>query len=105
MTELNFDTETVTPDLVCVECGKPMDRTAGACAPGPGDFTLCIGCASLNIFNDDMRFRKPTDEEMLAAAADAEFQTARRAILKVNASRDASKASTNRENTWLKSTS
>ena len=80
---LNFDTESVTPALVCVECGHGMDRTSGPCAPGPGACALCFFCGSLNVFDADMRFRRPTDAEVFAVARDEDFQRARRAILEV----------------------
>ena len=77
---MRFDTETVTPGLICVECDHAMNRGRGPGTPGPGDFSLCIRCGSLNVFEQQMRFRRPTDAEMLEAAADREIQAIRRAI-------------------------
>ncbi len=87
MQRLDLNTTTATPDVVCAECGKQMDCASGPGAPEPGDFSLCIGCASLNVFDAQLHLRAPTHDEMLAASADADVQTLRRAILAVNARR------------------
>lgn len=84
---VNLDIDTDTPDLVCVECRYAADRTAGPRKPEPGDMTLCCGCGSLNIFTEDMRWRRPNDEEFFEAAAHSELQAARRAIIEMNARR------------------
>jgi hypothetical protein len=60
-----------------------MDSCNGPDKPTPGDFSLCIRCASLNVFGDDMRLRAPTDEEIFTAAASSDVQEARRIILRL----------------------
>lgn len=84
MSTLNFDVTTETPGLVCVECDYAMDATSGPDKPHSGDATLCIRCGSLNIFDEQMRLRRPTIEEYLEAAADRDVQRTRRAILSVS---------------------
>jgi len=78
---LNYTTE--TPGLVCVECGYETTHTCGNGRPGPGDFSLCIKCGSLSVFDAEMKFRRPTDDEIFAAAKDAGIQKLRRAILSI----------------------
>jgi hypothetical protein len=34
--------------------------------PRPGDLTVCMYCAAINSFNDDMTVRPTTDEELAA---------------------------------------
>lgn len=80
---LRFDRESETPGLICVECSHTMDRTSGPDTPRPGDIALCIRCGSANAFDEGMRFRRLTDDEMFEVAKDREFQRARRAIHEV----------------------
>ncbi|MBX9587867.1 MAG: hypothetical protein K2X43_01090 [Hyphomonadaceae bacterium] len=79
----NFDITTATLGLICVECDHAMTHTSGPDSPRPGDLSLCIRCGSLNIYDDAMRFRRPTIDEYLQAAADRELQRLRRAILSI----------------------
>lgn len=78
---LQINVETRTPESHCCECGHTTDAASGPCAPKPGDLSLCIECGSLNAFAENLMLRKPTEEEYLDVAADANFQAARRAIL------------------------
>ena len=71
-TDLNLDSE--VPESSCCECGQQLDGAAGHERPSPGDYSMCVYCTSLNIFDDDLRLRRPTDEEYLIAAADPGFQ-------------------------------
>lgn len=86
-----FDLETPMPESRYCECGKQLDACSGDNRPSPGDATLCIDCGSLNFFGDDLRLRKPTDEEMLEAAADPGIQRLRRAIITGRKTWEASK--------------
>ena len=78
--KLKFDTDTRVPSSPCCECGKMLDGAAGPCKPSPGDVSLCFECGSLNVFDDDLKLRRPTDEEMLFVAANSEIQELRRSI-------------------------
>ncbi len=78
---MKIDVETRVPSSMCCECGYGMDACSGPSKPSPGDFTLCINCASLNVFADDLTLRHPLDEEFFAAAADSDIQQMRRVIL------------------------
>lgn len=80
--------DTVTPTSQCCECGHAVDRAAGIgdSTPVPGDYSLCIRCACLNIFDENLAVLAPTDDEMFAAAVDPGVQKLRSLILDVNAS-------------------
>jgi hypothetical protein len=76
---------TETPGLVCVSCAHAMNRTTGDGKLEPGDFTLCIRCGALNVFDDDLRLRKPTRKEAREANAMGEMQDMQAAIMAVQA--------------------
>lgn len=72
------------PPSQCVECGKKMDMASGRGAtPEPGDFTLCIRCGSLNVFDVDLTLRRPTLDEYVESTHNREIQRLRKAILHV----------------------
>jgi hypothetical protein len=76
------------PPCACPECGYVGDQVMGVSTehkPVPGDLSLCIHCACLSAFDDDLKLRPPTDDELFAAATDRRVQAARAAILHVNA--------------------
>lgn len=56
---------------ICPNCGKTLDA-ATACEgdrkPAPGDFTVCIYCAIILRFDNDMNLREVTKEELAAFA-------------------------------------
>ncbi|RPJ38760.1 MAG: hypothetical protein EHM35_03780 [Planctomycetaceae bacterium] len=85
--KIDFDKTYRHPPSPCCECGKKLDSCNGpGDPPQAGDFMLCLCCASLNVFADDgVWLRRPTDEEMLRAAADPTIQLMRRVALKVAA--------------------
>ena len=85
--------ETEVPASPCCECGKVLELCAGKKnTPSPGDLSICFDCGGLNVFGQDLRLRKPTDEETFAAAADSEFQTLRRSAAWVVAQRKRGKS-------------
>jgi hypothetical protein len=72
---------TDVPASCCCECGNVLELCTGkAKAPSPGDFSLCFRCSCLNVFDRELRLRKPTDDEIFAAAADPELQALRRGV-------------------------
>ncbi len=71
------------PSSACCECGYQMDACSGHSKPSPGDLSLCVRCGSLNFFDDDLRLRRPTDDELFEAAKDPTIQRMRRAIMRV----------------------
>lgn len=82
-TKLSIDVETETAPSTCCECGHDITHASGPVRPSPGDFSLCIRCASLNVFAEDMTVRKPTFEEYCVAAADSDVQHMRRILLAI----------------------
>jgi hypothetical protein len=58
--------EFVTPKAECAHCGYKIDRAANTVRnekPHPGDFTICMACAKVLVFNEDLKLRKPSPEE------------------------------------------
>lgn len=56
---------TKVPRSKC-ECGYIIDATTqdkGEAVPQEGDFSLCLNCARLKIFNKDLSLQLPTKEE------------------------------------------
>lgn len=54
----------VTP---CPNCGKRLSAATdprGVARPSVGDYTVCIGCASVFVFGDDMSLVPPPDEPL-----------------------------------------
>lgn len=72
------------PDGTCCECGHSVNGADGqARGPTPGDWAVCIRCAALNVFADDLSLRAPTGFERLDAAADPDVQHWRKTILAI----------------------
>jgi hypothetical protein len=81
------------PPSVCTSCGLVMDGATGVAedghkgdiVPDPGDFTVCINCGHLMIFNEDLTLRDLTDDEMIKVAGDKRLiaiQQARARVLR-----------------------
>lgn len=61
-----------TPDH-CPHCGKKVTLSTGIShdehlEPMPGAFTLCIRCAQLSVFGENLKLRLPTAEEKAEAS-------------------------------------
>ncbi len=60
------------PASTCPSCGVKLnsatmaDAKAGRKAPGPGDFSVCIGCAQVLRYEPDMTVRNALPEELTA---------------------------------------
>lgn len=55
----------ISPDR-CPECAAPFDcatNVDGPGAPEPGDWTVCIHCAAVLVFDEQLRHRLPTPAE------------------------------------------
>jgi hypothetical protein len=79
------------PMSKCPECGHILD--AANCvsdgrppaAPEPGDFTVCLNCGHLLVFDDNLGTREPNVEEAREIAGDRRvlaIQKARGAVMK-----------------------
>jgi len=58
-------TDTRTPMTPCPLCGYRLDAALGKgqATTSPGDLSVCIGCASPLVFNDDLTLRLLRSEE------------------------------------------
>lgn len=76
---------------LCPRCGHTltgaMETTPAGGAPEPGDTSVCISCASVLVYKDDLTLRPATAEELVEIFADHELgPVLRRAIISVNLS-------------------
>jgi hypothetical protein len=62
-----FDTGTRTrmPPQACPRCGKMLDANDGELGrvPKPGALTVCVSCAAVSVFSDEMRLLAVTPDE------------------------------------------
>jgi hypothetical protein len=80
LTRIILGQDNIAPSSPCCECGRTLDRATSEGSPRAGDISLCGYCGSLNAFDEDLRHRKPTDEEYFAAAVDRKIQNLRQMI-------------------------
>lgn len=65
----------------CPHCAAPSNQVkmsedlaaiaGGAIPPSPGSHTICPQCGNMNVFNEQMKRRKMTAEELAALPAEA----------------------------------
>ena len=74
---------TRTQTTLCPACGAtlsahtdPMDPSR---LPSPGDFSICLACAGLRVFDADLALRLPTPAETLEARGVAAVMAVQRA--------------------------
>ena len=70
---------TVTPQQCCPYCSHTFNRASDLKqepTPREGDFSVCIYCAGLLVFNADLSVRKPTEYERdIANKSESVFNT------------------------------
>src|SRR5262249_12671082 len=74
----------------CLRCGAVNDAATGIVdkqarnklLPKPGDITLCLYCAHVMRFADDMSFRSLTADEQRMLANDPRFQATKDVLTK-----------------------
>jgi hypothetical protein len=87
-------TVTRTPKNKCLACGYVIDAASSTPdypdnpPPSPGDIALCLNCAHLHLFADDLTLRELTDAEMVEVAGDPEMLHAVEAIGRANRLRE-----------------
>lgn len=58
---------TTTPDVGCPHCGALINRASEAygdiARPEPGDFSVCLYCARVCVFESGLLLRQPTAAE------------------------------------------
>jgi hypothetical protein len=84
----------VRPGSKCPYCKHTLTGAAGVAnnenstpVPEPGDFTACINCNNVLVFDRTMGLRKPSYAESREAANNKELQLVRRAIAKMLAAK------------------
>jgi len=68
---------TVLPEQMCLRCGHVYDRASNFendHRPSPGDFCVCIRCAYVMAFNDDLTLRHLTIRELIEAGNDPDVR-------------------------------
>ena len=82
---------TRTPVNRCLNCRKKINAASPvdphARPPEPGDIAICLDCAHVQIYADDMTVREPTDAEIVEIAGDPEMVQAVEMIGEYNRSR------------------
>jgi hypothetical protein len=73
----------------CPSCGKHADNASSEDQkkPGPGDIAVCLFCATMCVFNDDMTLRELRGDEYIALPAEARMQLIRYRMAAVQAIR------------------
>jgi hypothetical protein len=79
---MKLENTTETPGCICVHCGHEHSHTTGDGQPTPGDFTLCIDCGNLNVFDENLRFRRATKREAQEANEMDELQDLHAALMR-----------------------
>ena len=72
-------TESKIPMQYCWKCAYRMTATTetrGEAVPRAGDISICIACGAPSIFTKELYARKPTPEEELELAGNAELTRA-----------------------------
>jgi hypothetical protein len=67
----------IAPRRHCPDCGHPADSATGVGTddrPKAGDFSVCIRCAHLYIFADDLTVRTPTGDEIESMPSHVRFK-------------------------------
>ena len=81
---------TRTPLNHCLDCGHAIDASMPTpdhpnnSTPGPGDLAICLHCAHVMIYADDLTVRAPTDVEVVEIAGDPDMVRAVNAIAQFN---------------------
>lgn len=75
----------------CPYCGGHLDAAASAegddVMPRPGDPSICFHCGEWLIFGEDLKLRKPTDDEHIEIGLDPECRLVRQAWASMNRER------------------
>lgn len=60
---------TMLPAVLCPHCGHTLDHhtdaiKSGKSKPSPGDIGICVGCYSPLVFDNDLKLRAASDDEI-----------------------------------------
>ena len=81
---------TRTPLNYCLDCemlidsGAPTPDAPDDSTPTPGDIAICLHCAHVMIYADDLTVREPTNDEVVEIAGDPDMVRAVNAIVEFN---------------------
>jgi hypothetical protein len=73
---------TRTGPNLCPSCGKLVDAATGVSnqrRPTPGSIIICISCGHLAAYDDQLKIRPLTDEEVIGVAGDERIITLQKA--------------------------
>lgn len=75
--------DTRVPESACLECpldcAREVSENGGAQQSGSGDFTICITCGHLMVWDDNMEPRQLTDAEIKQVAGDKRIRAVQHA--------------------------
>jgi hypothetical protein len=74
----------------CTNCGEENDGALGIGvdkSPRPGDYSLCIECGHLMVFDEQLKVRDPTSAELDAIAGNENLVKASNALHKLHEDR------------------
>lgn len=74
---------TRTPETICPTCGNVNDAATcveGEHSPSPGDVSVCLYCAAILIFTDELETRLPTEREMIDLQTSQNWPTIQKTI-------------------------
>ena len=83
-------TITRTPVNACLDCGRKISAGAptpdmpDASTPNPGDLAICLHCAHVMVYAQDLTVRAPTDAEMVEIAGNPDMVRAVNMIVAFN---------------------
>lgn len=80
MTKIDLSQSSLHQPSACTACGTLLDACDGPGTPSEGDYTVCVYCASINVFDDGLKLRAPTQEEITQIQADERYPYIREAI-------------------------
>jgi len=77
------------PLSYCLCCNKRLDMATAAAdedpRPEPGNFTVCMYCSHLMVYDAELKVRQPTDLEIIEAAGDPDLVRAMRVTGRIRA--------------------
>lgn len=68
----------------CLKCGKLLDGCSAVeneAKPKKGDFSICIKCGNIAVFDNDLKLRKPTKKEHEEISANETIMAQQRLIV------------------------
>jgi len=84
------DVEHRMPKAACTACGQRLDMASGVdgdARPTPGDLSVCIHCANVMTFTNNLLLRTLTTHELAEAMLDPDVARAVAAVTQMNRAR------------------